>query len=345
LDAERRAAEDPEHPGIPTDSPERREAARILREARLDPLGPGPMEGVFDSRADALGSSNLVVLTYWANEATRCLPLAEAEAEEARAAGRLARAARGQALVSVCHSALGSLPAAQAALAEALTLADRLGQPVGFVINAREQLAVALDEGWEELAAAVAPLRATRPPALAWAQCWFDGFTAKAAARRGDAAEALSCIELLLPWLERAPAWTITFPSVTDAAAEALWLLERLNHTEIIERALREKVIGPDFRFPGVDGRLALARLCALSGRHDEAGSWFAEARRVLDEQGARPLLAICDHDEALMHVRRAAPGDAARARTLLDAARRQFETLGMTGWIRRAHELSARLP
>jgi hypothetical protein len=85
-----------------------------------------------------------------------------------------------------------------------------------------------------------------------------------------------------------------------------------------------------------VDGRLALARLCALQGRHDEARHWFTEARRVLTEQGARPLLAIADFDEAVME----AALDAPRARSLLDSARREFEALGMAGWLRKAAEL-----
>jgi hypothetical protein len=37
------------------------------------------------------------------------------------------------------------------------------------------------------------------------------------------------------------------------------------------------------------------------------------------------------------MFLRRGAPGDADRARPLIDAARRQFEQLGMTGWVARA--------
>jgi hypothetical protein len=93
-----------------------------------------------------------------------------------------------------------------------------------------------------------------------------------------------------------------------------------------------------------VDGRLALARLCALTGRVDEAVSWFAEARRVLVQQGALHLLAITDYDEALMNVRLGEPGDLDRARPLLDSARRQFEEVGMTGWTRRADELARRL-
>jgi hypothetical protein len=71
--------------------------------------------------------------------------------------------------------------------------------------------------------------------------------------------------------------------------------------------------------------------------------SWFTDARRVLTDQGARPLLAIADYDEALMFLRRGGPGDADRAGPLLDAARRQFEQLGMTGWSLRAEELNTR--
>jgi hypothetical protein len=70
-----------------------------------------------------------------------------------------------------------------------------------------------------------------------------------------------------------------------------------------------------------------------------------AEARLVLADQGAAAHLAICDFDEALMHIRRGGPGDAAAAAPLLEAALRQFEAIGMTGWLRRAHDLQATLP
>jgi hypothetical protein len=181
-------------------------------------------------------------------------------------------------------------------------------------------------------------------PALAWLQGGLYAWSARIAARLGQPDEALRCLGLLVPWLERAPAWTISLPMMASHAAETLWVLERLDHLDVIENALREKVLPPDFRNQMVDGRLALARLCALTGRHDEAVSWFARARQVITEQGHLPLLAIADYDEALMYVRRGDPGDTDRARPLLDAARRQFEEIGMTGWIRRAEELSKRL-
>ena len=60
----------------------------------------------------------------------------------------------------------------------------------------------------------------------------------------------------------------------------------------------------------------------------------------MLDEQGARPLRAITDFDEAWMKVRRGEAGNRERALTLLDAARGPFESIGMPGWLRRAEAL-----
>jgi tetratricopeptide (TPR) repeat protein len=344
FDHERRAAEDPEHPGIPIDSPERRESARILLAAHLDPVGPAPSEAVFNSRQEALQSSNLVVLTYWAGEYSRCLTLFEAEADEAESLGRLARAARCWANVTACGTALGRLDEARQGLEKARALAARVGAPIFPVVYGQDFLALALDEGWEDLAATVGPLTSLKHPALAWALGDIYAIAARTSASRGRVEEALEFLGRLVPWLERAPAWTPVLSLAACHAADALWLVGRFDHIEVVEGALREKVVAPDFRSPMTDGRLSLGRLCALTSRYDDATSWFAEARQVLEKQGARPLLAICDHDEALMYGHRSAPGDSERAQALLGAARAQFEDLGMTGWFRRAEELSKRL-
>ncbi len=124
-------------------------------------------------------------------------------------------------------------------------------------------------------------------------------------------------------------------------AAETLWLLERRDHIDLVERCLRTKVVGPDFRSPMVDGRLALGWICALQGRDDEAHHWLAQARKVLAAQGAEPLLAIADFDEALMYLR---SDDVQPAQALLQAARQRFDTIGMTGWMRRADEVAGNL-
>ena len=85
-----------------------------------------------------------------------------------------------------------------------------------------------------------------------------------------------------------------------------------------------------------------MAHLCALQERYEEASDWFAQARGVLDEQGALPLRAITDLTEAEMYFWRAAPGDEERAKPLLDAALQQFRTLGMKGWLRLAEVTDA---
>jgi hypothetical protein len=114
-----------------------------------------------------------------------------------------------------------------------------------------------------------------------------------------------------------------------------------VRHLDVVTRCLREKVVGPDFHHPMMDGRLALARLCALQGRSDECRQWFDHARGVLSAQGALPLLAISDYDEALMRHRRGTSGDAEAARLLLQSAHAAFEALGMEGWGNHAADLA----
>jgi tetratricopeptide (TPR) repeat protein len=338
FDDERRSAEDPEHPGIPIDSPEHRLSAEIIRQAPRDPMAPAPMEAVYDSREEALRSSNLTVLTFWAGDFRRALPLYEAETAKAESLGRLARAARGWSYITSLQVALGDISGAHASLEHAEALAARLGRPVPQMIGAKDALAWALDTGWEQMAAITERIAASTDPGLAWTRGPSHSVQARVFARLGRTDEALASLRQLVPWLERAPAWTNMFTGMACYAADSLWLLERTDDAEVVERALRDKVIRPDFRTPSGDGRLSLAHLCALTGRHDEAASWFTAARQTLTEQGALPLLAACDHDEALMHLRR---GDRKQAAPFLDAAHRQFATLGMTAWTRRTEDLA----
>jgi tetratricopeptide (TPR) repeat protein len=344
FDHERRSAEDPDHPGIPLETPERVEAARILLDAHLDPLGPGPMEAVFPSRDEARTSSNLVVLAFWAGDMSAVLPQFKVEAERSLARGQLIRAARCHVFSGVCQLAQGRLDEGRRAFEEGKALAARVGQTIFVALQIQELFTVATDEGLEEMAAALAPLAAAPVPAIAWALGYVYADLARVNARLGREEEALRYLGLVIPWLERAPAWSGGFPDMASHAAETLWVLERVDHAVIIEHAVREKVIKPDFRYPMTNGRLALARLCALQGRHQEAREWFAEARRDLTEQGALPLLAIADYDKSLMLVRRSGPGDTERSRLLLDAARNEFAAIGMTGWLRRADELAGQL-
>jgi hypothetical protein len=159
---------------------------------------------------------------------------------------------------------------------------------------------------------------------------------ARAAACQGDVDSAVDFLHRLTPWMERAPAWGVGMPILACHAAETLWRLQRIDEVQPVEHCLRTKVIGPDFRSPMVDGRLALARVRALQGDHDEALQWLGAARTVLTEQSARPLLAIATLDEATILAARGAPGDAERAAQLTGEARRDFEVIGMPGWTER---------
>jgi hypothetical protein len=152
---------------------------------------------------------------------------------------------------------------------------------------------------------------------------------------------ALPLIATSIRALRQAPAWAPNFCRMACEVAETLWLLDRRDHLSVVESALRDKALPADFRFPMTDGRLALARLCALAGRSTEATHWFGRAREVLDAQGARPLRAVVDHDEALMHLR---AGDPAAARPYVTAVRAAFDALGMTGWARRLARSTADL-
>jgi class 3 adenylate cyclase len=344
FDSERRAAEDPDRPGIPVDTPERREAAHILQAADLDPFGFAPMVSVYDSRAEVLAIKNFPVLAYGGGEYARCLAAFSEEADAALARGQIARAARCQGFASVFHMAFGDLPEARAALVRARELEARVGQPIAALLYPQEHLSVAMHGGWEEVASIFESLAAAARPQFAWAMGFVYAASSRIAALEGRDDDALRFLGQLVPWLQLAPAWTVIFPMIAAHTAESLWILERVNHAAVIERALREKVVTPDFRAPMVDGRLALARVCAVQGRHDEAKAWFAQARAVLNQQGARTLLAIADFDEALMHCRIDGLGDAERAKALIDRAQQGFVELGMGGWSTRADELLARL-
>jgi tetratricopeptide (TPR) repeat protein len=269
------------------------------------------------------------------------------QAEESERQGKIGLAVLHWAGVLHFHTALGEFDQALGARGRAVALAQRLTEPsvaTSELVGAEDEWRMAMDEGWDSPMEDFGPGVGPRGSVLAGLRATTDAVIARTHARLGRVERAMQRLERVLPAIERAPGWALNYTRIACDAAETLWLAERTDHIDVIERNLREKVIAPDFRFVMMDGRLALARLCALQGRYDEAAEWFTKARAVLDEQGARPLRAIVDYDQALMYARRGAPGDPERTRPLLDAALLQFRTLGMPGWIRRAEALSAQL-
>ena len=338
---------DPLYQGIHLDTPERHEVAQLLAARRIHEGFTWNFRS-WSSRAELMASVPDPELYYEVGDYRRAASSRHQEAADSERLGKLGFAARTWSQVSRLHVALGEFAEAGQARRRAVALGRRLpDDPAGFGVNllvAADDWQLAMDQNWEAAIERIDPGIAQEGVPGWW------GFyvpiiraaNARIHARAGHVEPAMWWLRLVLPAIERAPLWTEHYARIACDAAETLWLTSRLDSIEVIERNLREKVIDPDFHYPMMDGRLALARLCALQQRYEEAGRWFAKARAVLDEQGARPVRAIVDYDEALMYARRDRPGDRACALPLLDAALAQFRALGMPGWIRRAETLQA---
>jgi len=339
-EAQRREAEDQENPGSPLDSPLQREIAVIaLRE------GSSPLEDPFIalalvSRKEALQYGSAQTLAFQAGDLRGALPLWSERTERALARGEFALAVRQLAYIARLHAALGELEAAQECTECASRLAGRLSEGSYAYFNlaaARADLALVRGAGLEPLLSLGESFLARAAPDQAYGRADLWAYMAYGYAWAGRVGPALEALPHVVPAVERAPGWANNYTRVIHLAVETLWLLERFNHLDLLEHNLREKTLAPDFRYPHADARLSLARICALQGRHDEAVEWFAKAREVLEEQGARPLRAITHYDEALMYVRRNAPGDRDRAAPLREQALAGFRGIGMPGWQQRA--------
>jgi tetratricopeptide (TPR) repeat protein len=349
IDLFRENAEDLENPGIRPDTPGQRAWRAVLRVLPRQQLRTLSIDPGFESRSEIIDAPdpNPLTLLQLAGEYRRSLTLWQQEAGEAESRGRIAWAVTAWANAASAHIALGDLAAARAALDRAAALSARASAsaPAGLinmnVMGAHHEMRIASDDGWAEMLQNAGAMGLLEKPAPEnrWAFAMVNACAAYFFARINQTEMALHCLQTVVPALERGAFWDPTYSASACDVAAALWLLERSDFIDVVERCIREKVVLPDFRYPMRDGRLSIARLCALQGRHEEAVEWFGKAREVLDEQGARPLRAIVDYDEALMYIRRAGVGDAKRAEPIFDLAMIQFRALGMTGWIQRVEQ------
>lgn len=223
----------------------------------------------------------------YANTRSRLGPkIAACDAE-----GRIGLAATLRAHLAACCIAMGDLEEGRVALDEAAALSARA--PGGFadilVLGRRFELCSITDVGWESMLPHFDAFLELAPKHL-WVAAPLAALASVVFARQGRAERALELIQQVVPAIEQAPMWARNYNVLVCLSAGTLWLLGRRDHADVLERNIREKIIASDFRYPMEDGRLALARLCALQGRLDEARQWFTKARTVLEEQGARPL-------------------------------------------------------
>jgi class 3 adenylate cyclase/tetratricopeptide (TPR) repeat protein len=347
-----REFDDPEHPGIPLDTPERRELVDAMQalppsERSLSRWFSTAMP-YLDSRAEAErareGNDDHIWYPLWVLGAHRelCARLRE-EVEEARASGVIPSAVLNLAMLSRVHTVLGEYDTAQACLDEGFALVPRIAE----ASNPAFQLFVAL-AGVAFLRGEILPsgaLAGLAPygdaPDVRWAWIAITAFRGSLLAEEGNAEEAIAVLREVVPVVERAGAWAPNYPILVHLLVRMLWALQRTDELDVIERNVRIKIVEPDMRYPETDGRWMLALLCALDGRIDEAHDWFDEARRVLTEQGSVALLIWVDYDEATMNSRLGTPDDLARARALLDRARARCTHPAVAPWVARIDELS----
>jgi DNA-binding SARP family transcriptional activator len=344
-------ASDPQYVGLPMDQPKRRQALAVLyrspravsRSVDMARYAVAAIYGRRDS-VPAEAAQDPTVLLYLLGRLRLAVPLFEEAAAQAQVRGELAREVHCRASIGRALAALGDLEAARAVLAQARDLASRIPDRSWsweriHVEGALDALTMATGEDWAGIHAVFDELVSTQDPVPRWARAPMSAGCARTAAQLGRPEKAMALLALPVQALARAPAWALNYTRTACDTAETLWLLDRRDHLRPVEAAVRLKALPADFRFPMMDLRLSLARLCAVDGRPDEAAHWFGQARAVLEEQGARPLRAITDFDEALMQTRLERY---ASARPLLQAAVGQFERIGMTGWLRRAEQVAA---
>jgi class 3 adenylate cyclase/tetratricopeptide (TPR) repeat protein len=347
VDLFREEAEDPDNPGIRVDSAGQREWRALLRSLPPEQVKAHGFDPRYESRLEILGEAdpNPATLMLLAGDYKRALRLWQKEAGDSESQGRIGRAITAWGNTASCYTALGELAAARTSMERGAALTARASSAVsGRMLNlnllsAQHDMRLATDEGWEALLENAGSLDVLNKPTQEnnWAFAMIRACGAYFFARINQADVALEWIRTLTEAFDRGAYWEPTYSAMVCDAAAALWLLNRGETAEVVERNIREKVIAPDFRYPMRDGRLSLARLCAVQNRYDEAADWFARARGVLDEQGARPLRALADYDEALMYIRRGSGGDLDRAKPLLQSARDRFNAIGMNGWVLRA--------
>lgn len=351
LALDRKEAADPDYVGLPMDQPRRRQALTILYRSprvvsRNVDLARYAVAAIYGRRysVPAQAAQDPTVLLYLLGGLRPAVPLFEEAAERARARGELAREVHCRASIARALAALGELEDARAALAQARDLASRIPDRVWsweriHVEGALDALTMATGEDWAGMLAVFDELVSTQDPVPRWARAPMSAGCARTAAHLGRPEQAMALLALPVRALAQAPAWALNYTRTACDTAETLWLLGRRDHLRPVEAALRGKALPADFRFPMMDLRLSLARLCAVDGRPDEAAHWFSQARTVLEKQEAGPLRAITDFDEALMHARLERRAD---ARPLLEAAAGRFQRAGMTGWQRRAEQVAA---
>jgi DNA-binding winged helix-turn-helix (wHTH) protein/tetratricopeptide (TPR) repeat protein len=338
--------------GHPLDTPEHRQAtvAALENWSALDDARKNSLALVglaFESRAEVLerASDTAVFLALSAGEYEQAIERFRADIEASETHPELAASYFYLSTIARLQAALGRLDEARAGLEDSERRLEGLPMNAAFRsvrASVRSEIAHVEGRGFEALIPVFEELVVSVDEGSKWLMPTAMCAGAEVFALAGRSQDALRMLEAGLPGMVRSPGWMTSFTLMVNAAVGTLWALGRDDWSTLLEKQLREKTLEPDFRFPGTDARLSMARICTLQERFEEAATWFEAARNVLDEQGARPLRAITDLDETRMLFQRGEPGDRERAEALLRGAVSSFRSIGMPGWTLRAETLRA---
>ena len=352
VELSREEFEDPRYQGILVDSPERRELVEVAVRCGFE-VWPG-LTFSPPTRADGLElfrqatrleeRRTFSMLPWAAGEYVSMLPRARQMAEDGRQAKNPTAVVLACALWSRVAAILGEHDEADAALAEGFTLLDRVS-PTG---NASFQLLAAVPlisrgRGHPMTVTDVAGLsQFSDQPGTRWALLPVTGANAYANARSGDTGAAMADLESVLPGVDAAPGWAPNYPFLVCMLASTLWEVGRVDHLDVVERNLRDKVLEPDLRYPEVDSRWAMALLCGLTDRVEEARQFFDRAHETLAEGHLETVRVNVAYDEATFERRLGSDGDPERFAAALTTARERCTHPAMAPWLPRLDALEA---
>jgi hypothetical protein len=172
-------------------------------------------------------------------------------------------AAIGWARVALCEAALGELASAAEDVGRATVLARRIGpqmRATTAIGDAGFVLTFVRDRGWERLSAQLGP--ATQGANVYGIDAAGFAVTAAVAhARLGRGEDAMQALARVLPAIEEGDGRIYGYTRLVCCASEVHWLLDRQDHVALLESKLRDTIVAPDYRAPGVDARRSLRRV------------------------------------------------------------------------------------
>ncbi|MEX2238509.1 MAG: helix-turn-helix transcriptional regulator [Dehalococcoidia bacterium] len=349
-DLEHRDAERTSSVGLVIDTPERREVYSVLatlpleEQRRISNMGHVlPLDATRETVLSDFGDFPLLT-TSFAGELAASLPLWEEEAHVCETENRHQRLASIHAQIARCHNALGDFKAAELALGRAIALGQHFKPSTDAtmaIASALYEMRYATGDGWTDLAAAADGFLPGAGSEGNWTMATVQAVSAHVYAQVGRKAEARELLKGIVPAIAQGRGWSPFYTMLVGAAVDAVWALGPPVPRKLaaaLRVSLERKIMPQDFRAPMMDSSRALGQLLCLSGQPDGAHEWFVFARKVLDEQRARPLRALVDFNEAQMWS--CVAGSEGRSQILADAALRQFEELGMKGWSQKTERL-----